>query len=37
MLKQYITQKHQQLLMNVTLMMYLNESIVLLYQTYQNL
>ena len=31
------TQKHKQLLIKVTLMMYLNPSIFRLYQTYKNL
>ena len=31
------TQKHKQLLMNVTLMMYLNQSIPQLYQTFDSL
>ena len=42
MMKNYIapfirTHKQKQLLMKVTLMMYLNQSIVVLYQTYKNL
>ena len=32
-----LTQKQKQLLMKVTLMMYLNQRIVLSYQTYKNL